>query len=138
VGQAASSTTFSKCVTHYDTFIPEGCKVSWALRGNCGLPLPVADAGNPQFPQPHDSRPQANAGPGIVIAARRSVPLPKSGGTQLPHKHFRPCVGRSENAYALRGRSCFPCTPSQDRLRRSRLQIESSALRACYQSASTV
>lgn len=27
-------TTFSKCVTHYDTFSVKSCKVSWALRGD--------------------------------------------------------------------------------------------------------
>ena len=43
-----------------------GCKVPWALRGNCGPPLPGADAGGTQLPQPRDLRPLANAGPEIA------------------------------------------------------------------------
>ena len=40
-------------------------------RGNCGPPLPRADAGGTQLPQPRDLRPLANAGPEIASAARR-------------------------------------------------------------------
>ena len=42
------------------------------LRGNCALPLPVAEEGRAQFPQPRHWRPESEAGPGMAIAARRA------------------------------------------------------------------
>ena len=40
---------FSKCVTHYDTFVPSGRKaVMWALRGEGASPPPSADS-SPAF-----------------------------------------------------------------------------------------
>ena len=62
-------------------------------RGNCGPPLPGADAGGTQLPQPRDLRPLANAGPEIASAARREstgetafspVPLRRIAASSAP------------------------------------------------------
>ena len=58
---------------------PEPVAEQPSPRGNCALPLPAAEEGRVQFPQPRHWRPESEAGPGMAIAARRA-----RGGATAP------------------------------------------------------